>query len=57
MCVFGSTDEPKPDAPPSDTETTSEAESKAWKLKFKQLPKRGTKMQKKQKKNMYKEEF
>lgn len=29
MCVFGNTDEPKPDAPASDTETTSEAESKA----------------------------
>ncbi|XP_034484661.1 opsin Rh2 [Drosophila innubila] len=29
ICVCGNTDEPKPDAPPSDTETTSEAESKA----------------------------
>ncbi|KAH8310025.1 hypothetical protein KR067_006557, partial [Drosophila pandora] len=29
MCVCGNTDEPKPDAPASDTETTSEAESKA----------------------------
>jgi len=27
--VFGNTDEPKPDAPASDTETTSEADSKA----------------------------
>lgn len=29
MCVFGNTDELKPDAPASDTETTSEADSKA----------------------------
>lgn len=29
FCVFGNTDEPKPDAPAGDTETTSEAESKA----------------------------